>query len=303
MFPCELPDRVRRGWIIKMRRKIKTFAILVSTILLPLALCIETAWAPDAMWPVLCPLYALLLWPLIPWAVLTVHARLFWTVTLITTLMLAHHWPMAILYVAALSSVRIVCLLRSRQTSSLSVPSPLARTAYVLQGGPSRWLNHHWTTASQQFAIDLLVIDTLGRRAIGLYPTEPEAYFCFGVEVFSPIDGTITLVDAQHADQPIGSTDEAHPAGNLLVIEDDNARRLVLAHLMQDSIVRHTGDKVKRGDLLAKVGNSGRSSEPHLHLHAEQHRSGQWQCIPLRIANRSVWRNSILRQDPGAKWS
>ncbi|MCY0902881.1 MAG: M23 family metallopeptidase [Firmicutes bacterium] len=285
-----------------MRRTIKTFAILVSTTILPLSLCIETAWAPDAMWPVLCTLYALLLWPIIPWAVLTVHARTFWTVTLITALLFSHHWPMATLYVAALLSVRIACL-RSRQASSLSVPSPLKHTAYVLQGGPSRWLNHHWTTTSQQFAVDLIVIDTLGRRAIGLYPAEPEAYFCFGADVVSPIDGTITLVDARHADQPIGSADEAHPAGNLLIIEDETGRRLVLAHLMQDSIIRRTGDKVKRGDLLAKVGNSGRSSEPHLHLHAEQRRSGQWQCIPLRIANRAVWRNAILRQDRSAKWS
>ena len=43
----------------------------------------------------------------------------------------------------------------------------------------------------------------------------------------------------------------------------------MLAHLKRGSIVVKVGDNVKRGQLLGKCGNSGNSSEPHLHYHLQ----------------------------------
>ena len=42
-----------------------------------------------------------------------------------------------------------------------------------------------------------------------------------------------------------------------------------MAHLKRGSIVVQAGDKVKRGQLLGQCGNSGNSSEPHLHYHLQ----------------------------------
>jgi len=46
-------------------------------------------------------------------------------------------------------------------------------------------------------------------------------------------------------------------------------RYVVLAHLRRGSVRVHSGQRVRAGQLLGRVGNSGNSSEPHLHVHAQ----------------------------------
>jgi murein DD-endopeptidase MepM/ murein hydrolase activator NlpD len=57
--------------------------------------------------------------------------------------------------------------------------------------------------------------------------------------------------------------------GNCVVIQHREGEVSVLAHLKRGSIVVKVGDNVKRGQLLGKCGNSGNSSEPHLHCHLQ----------------------------------
>jgi murein DD-endopeptidase MepM/ murein hydrolase activator NlpD len=65
-------------------------------------------------------------------------------------------------------------------------------------------------------------------------------------------------------------------AGNHVTI--DNGHELIeLDHLRQSTVVVGTGDRVRSGDRIGEVGNSGNSAEPHLHIQAS--RNGQ----PLRL--------------------
>lgn len=61
--------------------------------------------------------------------------------------------------------------------------------------------------------------------------------------------------------------------------------------MKKGSIVVAEGEEVKTGQLLGKVGNSGNTSEPHLHIHAEKDGKG----IPITFNDRFLVRNNLVR--------
>ena len=54
--------------------------------------------------------------------------------------------------------------------------------------------------------------------------------------------------------------------GNYIIIKHKSKEFSVYAHLRENSLCLKKGDKVKRGEVIAKVGNTGHSTEPHLHF-------------------------------------
>ena len=70
-------------------------------------------------------------------------------------------------------------------------------------------------------------------------------------------------------DQQIGSTDTHFQSGHNIVIDVGGGRYLEMAHLSPGSIQVKVGDHVRVGQEIAKVGNSGNTSEPHLHIQAQ----------------------------------
>ena len=73
---------------------------------------------------------------------------------------------------------------------------------------------------------------------------------------------------------------------------------VILAHLRQGSIAVATGDKVRTGAFLGQMGNSGNTSEPHLHLHAQRGLPAEaplaGEPLWLTINNRFLVRNDTL---------
>ncbi len=72
-----------------------------------------------------------------------------------------------------------------------------------------------------------------------------------------------------HVDMAPGETDPSNPAGNHVILDLGNDEYALFAHFMHDSIVVRAGDEVSRGDQLGQCGNSGNTSEPHLHFHIQ----------------------------------
>jgi murein DD-endopeptidase MepM/ murein hydrolase activator NlpD len=87
--------------------------------------------------------------------------------------------------------------------------------------------------------------------------------------VLAPAAGTVTFVLDGRPDLPIGSTDSRCQSGNNIVIDIGGGRYLLMGHLSPGSIQVKVGDQVKLGQPIAKVGNSGNTSEPHLHIQAQ----------------------------------
>lgn len=161
---------------------------------------------------------------------------------------------------------------------SLKLASPLrGGTYYVVNGGYSILINPHMKTLAreslsgyraQSYALDIVRIDRFGLRAAGLWPVDLTRYHIFGEPVYAPCSGRVAQIEARLPDQMPPESDRRNPAGNFVRIECGEAD-VLLAHLMHSSLTVVAGQRVQTGQLIGRVGNSGLSTEPHLHLHAQ----------------------------------
>lgn len=138
----------------------------------------------------------------------------------------------------------------------------------VFWGGDTKELNQHHDVPNQKFAFDFLGADETGKTRKGNDNTN-EDYFAFGREIISPADGNVTDVINGVRDNVPGSMNPYSAVGNAVIIQHRENEFSVLAHLKLDSIKVKVGDKVTRGHLIGLCGNSGNSSEPHLHYHLQ----------------------------------
>jgi hypothetical protein len=169
---------------------------------------------------------------------------------------------------------------------------PLTRGAYlVAHGGSESAANIHAQDAKQRYAVDLVKLNGAGMRARGIYPEDASRYAIFGDAVVSPCEGVVLGVVDGHPDAARLSLDEKNPLGNHVVLRCGDAV-VTLAQLQRGSIAVRPGARVTRGAPLARVGNSGTSSEPHLHVHAE--RAGR--AVPASFEGRWLVRNAIVRK-------
>ncbi|WP_297794673.1 M23 family metallopeptidase [uncultured Eudoraea sp.] len=135
---------------------------------------------------------------------------------------------------------------------------------FVFWGGLTEAQNVHIKEVSQQFAYDMLKVKD-GASYEG-DPSKNENYFAFGEEVIAPCDARVVLVLDGIKDNVPGVVNPDQLAGNHIVLQTTNEEYVVLAHLKEGSIVVEEGQDVLQGELLAFCGNSGNSTEPHLHL-------------------------------------
>ena len=187
---------------------------------------------------------------------------------------------------------------------AVDLASPLRGTHVVLNGGVSPFTNGHFRVRPQSHALDILGVNAFGARAFLLGSSRSlESYVIYGEPVFSPCDGRISVAVDGRPDQTPPTADREQIAGNHVLIECGEFEVLV-AHLRKDSVRVAVGDVVATGDPLGEVGNSGNSSEPHLHIHAE--RGGEpgvildGSSVPITIEGRFLVRNSLFRgEGPG----
>jgi hypothetical protein len=181
----------------------------------------------------------------------------------------------------------------------LELEFPLHRgTFYVAHGGSFRLLNYHRIfSRSQRFAVDIVKLRRWGTRATGIYPRRLGAYGIFGEVVYSPCAGVVTGMVNDLPELKPGEMDRKNPAGNHVFIRVDRSDVYVLlAHLLRGSVLVRPGDHVLAGQPLAKVGNSGNASEPHLHIHAQcAGQQEQWEGVPMRFGGRWLVRNNLVR--------
>lgn len=140
----------------------------------------------------------------------------------------------------------------------------------VAHGGGTATLNYHMDHPPMRYAVDVIGVGPLGRMARGLFPPDPARYSIFGAAVLAPLSGTVIAAQGHWPDQSVPRADTLRPAGNHVVLEgrtaDSTLVRVVLAHLQQHSVTVEVGDAVTQGQVIGRVGNSGNTSEPHLHL-------------------------------------
>jgi hypothetical protein len=172
---------------------------------------------------------------------------------------------------------------------------------YVGHGGSNVNLNRHYLNQAQKYALDIGKLNVLGTRAMGIYPKDLTRYTIFGDTLHSPCEGSVTQAVDGLPDLIPPDSDPKHPAGNHVLIACRGVK-VLLAHMMSGSLVISAGDLVQEGQVLGRVGNSGNTSEPHLHIHAAEGGSGEGavdgEGVPMLFEGRFLVRNSlVIRRD------
>lgn len=142
---------------------------------------------------------------------------------------------------------------------------PLRGDWFVYWGGENALINYHYDHESQRYAYD--IVQSKDGYSYKGDPLKNESYYAFGQPVLAPADGkVVSVVNDIPDNEPVGVMNEKAPAGNVVVIDHGNGEYSYLAHMKKGSIIVKAGDQVKRGDEMGKLGNSGNSSEAHLHF-------------------------------------
>ncbi|HEY4759708.1 MAG TPA: peptidoglycan DD-metalloendopeptidase family protein [Thermoguttaceae bacterium] len=138
----------------------------------------------------------------------------------------------------------------------------------VYWGGDIEEVNAHHNTQNQRYAFDFLIADDQGKtyNSDGM---QNKDYYAFGLEVLAPADGEVTEVIQGVRDNTPRSMNPYSALGNAVVIKHKENEVSVLGHFKQGSILVKPGKKVKKGQVLGLCGNSGNSSEPHIHYHLQ----------------------------------
>jgi Peptidase family M23 len=135
-------------------------------------------------------------------------------------------------------------------------------------GGDNIKVNYHRIDAVQKYAFDFVGYDKAGKsfKRKGL---KNEDYYVFGQDVLAPADGTVIEAVSGIRDNVPGQTNRFAVGGNYLLIEHTKHEYSFIAHLRQGSTLIKAGDIVKSGQKLGECGNSGNTSEPHIHYHLQ----------------------------------
>lgn len=124
--------------------------------------------------------------------------------------------------------------------------------------------------SAQRFAIDYLKVDSVGHSYSG-DRTKNSSYYAWGTEIHAVADGIVVETkDSIPENVPGGRAvpiDLVTVGGNHIVIDIGNQKFAFFAHLQPGTLRVHVGDRVKKGQVIALLGNSGNSTEPHLHFH------------------------------------
>src|SRR5688572_16196653 len=160
------------------------------------------------------------------------------------------------------------------------VPPPFKGGTWIAANGPSDRSIHRRALLlaggqlgiSQRFAIDWLKLSEDGKVWHG-DPKINANWYSYGIEVLSVADATVSAVkDGIPENVPL-SSERAVPmtqetsGGNHVILALGNGQHAFYAHLQPGSLRVKVGDRLRRGQVLGLIGNSGNSDAPHLHFH------------------------------------
>lgn len=187
---------------------------------------------------------------------------------------------------------------------------------WKIQNSPAQRVPSHGTTAfGTSYAIDFVAVDHRGRTAPRtlrslVIPEPPEHFVGFGRPVLAPVSGNVVSVhdgDTDHEARrspitlipyALGQASRARQgsmalAGNCVAIAvTPGGPFVLLAHLRKGSIRVRPGQMLEKGEVIGACGNSGNSTEPHLHLQVSD--STDWpnaKGVPIAFRSRNgrIW--------------
>jgi Peptidase family M23 len=209
-----------------------------------------------------------------------------------------------------------------QRDASIDLEYPFAGR-WLTQNSPANRVPSHGTTLfGTSYAIDFVPVNDTGRTAPITFgslvrPEPPERFPGFGRPLLAPIEGVVAAAHDAEADHAayrgVPSIGYALTqrrraeagwvalAGNHVLIESEGVV-VAVCHLQRGSVKVRPGQRVRIGDVLGRCGNSGNSTEPHVHVQAIDSRD-----IARANAVRLMFRGSLPRNgeiiDAGGIWA
>lgn len=163
---------------------------------------------------------------------------------------------------------------------AVAISSPLRGEHWLAANGPSNTSGHRralipidgHAAIAQRFAIDWVKLRDDGKTFQG-DEKDNKNYLAYGNEAYAVADGVVTETKDGIPENVPGIDSRAVPitletvGGNHVILDIGGGRFAFYAHLQPGSLRVKLGDKVRRGQVIGLVGNSGNSTEPHLHFH------------------------------------
>jgi murein DD-endopeptidase len=160
------------------------------------------------------------------------------------------------------------------------IAPPLAGDRWLAANGPDNTTGHRRALIalagqgriSQRYAIDWIQLNEDGKTWKD-DPLKNANYRCYGAHALAVADGIVADTHDGVPENIPGATSRAVPitpetlGGNYILLDLGEGGFAYYAHLQPGSLKVKKGDHVHRGQLLGLVGNSGNSTEPHLHFH------------------------------------
>jgi len=180
---------------------------------------------------------------------------------------------------------------RPEYLKEITINLPLKGIVLISTGNHSPdYISH---ASFNRYCFDFMGSDeygnTLKTKVIG--PGNNEDYYGFGLPIYSPIDGVVESV--------IDDFDDIPPAyetklldGNSIVIRDADGYHYLFYHNMKGSPMFKVDDAVKKGDVIARIGNNGITTAPHLHFGVY---SPDWLAsLPIKFIEYSIINKNII---------
>ena len=128
----------------------------------------------------------------------------------------------------------------------------------------------------QRFAIDWMMLDEQHRAWVG-DPHSLSSYLSYGQPLIAAAAGKVVTARDEFPDQPPPDNPTPPPLadlpGNHVTLRVARNRFMIYAHMKPGSVRVRVGERVRRGQVLGRLGNSGNSATPHLHFQVQTTRS------------------------------
>lgn len=186
---------------------------------------------------------------------------------------------------------------KSNYRSKVEYQLPFEGEWTVINGGTEKEFSHSWGVPTQRYAYDFVIMDNDGKTYQG-ERADKHSYYCYSKNILAPADGVVVAIGNKCADStPFGDEKVELNAkdirGNYILIKHAEKEYGFIGHIKPESIQVEVGQTVHKGEVIAKCGNTGNTSEPHIHFHL-QDEVGFFTSAGLPILFQDI---NVLKQD------
>lgn len=179
----------------------------------------------------------------------------------------------------------------TRNTTAMQLPFTGEWT--IFWGGDTKEQNYHVVAKMQKNAFDIIITDS-SNKSYKTGGSKNEDYYAFGQNITAPCDAEVVYAVDGVKDNLPGAMNTMYIPGNSVLLKTAHNEYILMAHFKQGSVKVKQGDKVKTGQLIAQCGNSGNSSEAHLHFHI-QHKEDFGQAIGIKCYFEKLTVNGVTK--------